>query len=117
MTSFSNSWEGESVIQCKHCKVEKPETEMSVWAGKPSKVCLDCKKDHPTGRGARRGKGNGGGGPKKRAAAARNGKPAAAELSLSLPAGGFGVSAALTEEGYLQLTQENDGAAPDNICI
>lgn len=37
--------------------------------------------------------------------------------SLSLPAGGFGVNALITDEGVLQLTQENDGADPDNVCL
>lgn len=104
------------MITCKHCKAEKSESEMSIWAGKPSKVCIECKKDHPTG-GARRSDSNGGGSPKKRTAAVRNGKRAAAELSLALPAGGFGVNANITEEGFLQLTQENEGADADNICL
>lgn len=104
------------MITCKHCKTEKPESEMSIWAGKPSKVCLECKPKHPVGGGARRTKDNGGA-SKKSTAAARNGKRAAAELALSLPAGGFGVAANVTEEGYLQLTQANDGAEPDNICL
>jgi hypothetical protein len=58
----ANSWEGEFVITCKHCKAEKPESEMSIWAGKPSKVCIECKPKHQVGGGARRADTNGGGG-------------------------------------------------------
>lgn len=61
--------------------------------------------------------GGGGDTSKKRKAAARRPKRAAADLELTLPAGGFGLSAAVTDEGYLQLTQANDGANPDNICL
>lgn len=52
--------------------------------------------------------------PKAKAATRRSKK---AELALSLPAGGFGVDASITDEGYLQLTQGNDGADPDNVCL
>jgi hypothetical protein len=27
------------------------------------------------------------------------------------------VNASITEEGYLQLTQANEGAEPDNVCL
>lgn len=103
------------MIKCKHCDIEKLESDMSIWNGKPSKVCLECKKTHPTGRGA--AKVNGGGSPeKKRPAAAR--KPrAAADLELALPAGGHGFTAVVTEEDTLLITQENDGAADDNIVL
>jgi hypothetical protein len=30
------------MIQCKKCQNEKPESEMKLRAGKPSKVCLAC---------------------------------------------------------------------------
>lgn len=91
------------MIKCKHCKEEKPESEMVVRAGKPSKVCVACKE-------------NGGGSSSKKTKASTR-RPKANELTLALPAGGFGVNASITEEGYLQLTQENAGAEADNICL
>jgi hypothetical protein len=112
------------VIQCKHCKVEKLESDMSIWAGKPSKVCIECKAKHPTGGAARAAANEGGGSaPKKSRSAARRksskrSTQPAADLEILLPAGTFfGCSARVTEEGYLQLTQQNDDAAPDNICL
>ena len=53
------------MIKCKHCGDEKEESAMSIWNGKPSKVCLECKPKHPTGRAARGG--NGGGASRKKA--------------------------------------------------
>jgi hypothetical protein len=44
-------------------------------------------------------------------------KANAADFSLSLPAGGFGVDASISVEGYLQLTQQNPDAEPDNVCL
>lgn len=111
-----NQWEGEAVIKCKYCKAEKPESEMSIWAGKPSKVCVECKKDHPNGGSVSHGNGGGGNTSKKRPAAARRAR-AAAPLELSIPKGGFGVTGRITEEGFLQLSQENDDAPADNICL
>lgn len=40
---LDSTWEGEAVIKCKHCGNEKPESEMAVRGGKPSKVCIECK--------------------------------------------------------------------------
>lgn len=93
------------MITCKYCKTEKHDEQMVPRAGKPSLVCLECKEKRGGGRAS-----------KKSTAAARAPR-AAADFELSIPAGGFGVNAKLTEEGYLQLTQENDGAAPDNVCL
>jgi hypothetical protein len=59
----------------------------------------------------------GGDTPKKRPAAARNGKRAAAVLELTLPAGGHGFTATITEEDALLITQENPDADPDNIVL
>lgn len=100
------------MVKCKHCKVEKPESDMALWAGKPSMVCLECKPKHPTGAGARPASANGAAQKK-----AKRAKAETPELVLSIPAGGFGVDAQITEEGLLQLTQGNDGADPDNVCL
>jgi hypothetical protein len=42
-------------IKCKHCEAEKPESEMALRAGKPSRVCIECKEKR------------GGGTPRKKA--------------------------------------------------
>lgn len=105
------------MITCKKCKVEKPEDQMSVWGGKPSEVCVECRSSSKNGRPR---KDNGGGSPskkKKRAKVAAHRPKAAKPPELSLPAGGFGCNARLTEEGHLQLTQENAGTVPDNVCL
>jgi hypothetical protein len=54
------------VITCKHCKAEKPEDQMRVWNGKPSKVCLECAAAHPVGGGRTGHKKNGGGLPPRK---------------------------------------------------
>jgi len=47
------------VITCKHCNVEKSESEMLQRRGKPSKVCLEC-------FGKKMSKDSGGGRPRKK---------------------------------------------------
>lgn len=104
------------MIKCKHCEVEKPEDQMAIRAGQPSKVCLECK-DKRVGIASLAGGGSSHKKGKRGKAATRRPKKDAAELALSLPAGGFGCNASITDEGHLQLTQENPDAAPDNVCL
>lgn len=104
------------MTKCKHCKVEKPESEMSVWNGKSSKVCNECKPKHPVGGGARNG--NGGGATRKKSpAAVSRRKPNTAVLEIEVPGGGHGFKASLTDEDCLLITQENADADADNIVL
>jgi hypothetical protein len=107
------------VIKCKHCDAEKPEDQMAIRAGKPSKVCLECKEKRVglASAGGGRSKANGRATSKKKTAAARRAKRVATELELTLPSAGYGCVARVTDEGFLQLTQENDGTEADNICL
>lgn len=90
---------------CKYCDKTRTESQMAIRGGKVSHMCLDCKQSR-TGLASAVP-------PKK---AKRKAAPAA-ELALSIPAGGFGIEASITDEGYLQLTQENDGSESDNVCL
>lgn len=100
------TWEGESVITCKYCEVEKEESSMAVRGGKPSKVCIECKENRA---------GLGAGAPKKKKA--RRKREPADELRMTVPGGGHGFDAFITEDGAMQVTQENPGSEADNVVL
>lgn len=114
------------MIKCKKCDTDKPEDQMKMRAGAPSKVCLECdakakaerdrmrkvvedaKAEQRSARGKRK---------KRKAAPAKRAKEVTEALEIELPAGGFGFRAFLTTDGHVQITQKNDGAPDDNICL
>lgn len=91
---------------CKKCGQEKSEDQMAKYAGELTETCKECRFSRSKGGSQAR---------KAKSAPARKSKPT--ELELTLHPGGFGVNARITEEGYLQLTQENQEAPADNICL
>lgn len=95
---------------CKKCEVDKPEDQMVVRRGVAIRLCRECLSN------ARRKKGSGT--SKKKATTTRRKRvESPPELVLTLPAGGFGVTSRVTDEGHLQLTQENEGTVADNVCL
>lgn len=95
-------------IKCKYCEETKDDSLMAIRAGKPSKVCLECKQSR-TGLGA--------GAPSKKKKTRRGKAEKAVDLRLTIPGGGYGFDAFLTDDGGLQITQPNDGTAADNVVL
>jgi len=99
-------------IQCRYCETEKDESQMVVRGGKPSFQCLDCKQK-------RTGLASAGGAPsrKKKSAAAARAKQKPSTPEISVPGGGYGFEAKITDENALQITQDNPGGEADNVVM
>lgn len=96
------------MIECKHCNVEKEESQMAIRAGKPSRVCIECKEKKRGGRHSKKS---------PSAVSRRRKAEPAAELEIDVPGGGHGFKASLTDEGALLITQENADTEADNIVL
>lgn len=93
-------------IKCKHCEETKDESLMALRVGQPSQVCLECKQSRAS---------LGAGAPKKKQK--RKQRPDVDEQRLTMPGGGHGFDAFVTEDDQLQISQENDGEDADNLVL
>jgi hypothetical protein len=115
--------EGSTVITCKKCKAEKPVDQMKVRGGKPSLVCTECADKAAAERARIRAlvdeaKAEQGRKPRgKKAKAARKKESEPIEQRLTIPGGGLGIDAFITEDDRLQVQQSNGDGTDDNIVI
>lgn len=117
------------MLTCKKCNAEKPEDQMKVRGGKPSKVCIECDDAAKAERerlkkilrdareeSIRTRK------KRKKSASVATTKAKAKRVVAVEPnevriMPGLGVHAFITEDERLQISQKNDNAPNDNIVL